>query len=323
MTIRARLLLLLLPPMAAFLILASFFFYFDLSKEILLIGSGAAILIVFGTVYLMADRISKPVMQLNKAALAIAAGDYEANIKVNGPKEIEELAQTLNTMSECLVEHMSRLRETSLVRERMHGEYECALILQHYMLQKVIEDFQHPNLNMRVVSAPLSSLQKGLFLLIDRENSDLSVTLLEAQEKGFGGLFKLNQCAHLPKKELHEISYAECKFSENCKKLKIRSDGLHTPLIWSIKSQQFVNGKRKEVELHNRDLVLLYDSSLIDYFGDEESIEKWMSRVLRNFAEEGLDSIQVMLANEFTFLAKKQYAKHDFKIICMQVRTGP
>ena len=69
------------------------------------------------TVFLIADRISKPVRQLNQAALEIAAGEYETNIDVKGPKEIVELAHTLNTMSECLVEHMSRLRESSLIRK--------------------------------------------------------------------------------------------------------------------------------------------------------------------------------------------------------------
>ena len=101
------------------------------------------LLLVVGIVFIIADHISKPVRQLNRAALEIAAGDYEANIRVEGPKEIMELAHTLNTMSQCLVEHMSRLKESSLIRERMYGEYECSLLLQYYMLQHVIEDFSH------------------------------------------------------------------------------------------------------------------------------------------------------------------------------------
>jgi HAMP domain-containing protein len=189
MTIRTRLLILLLPTLTALLILDSLFVYFHWSREVLLIGSFMTFLLVIGTVFIIADRISKPVRQLNRAALAIAAGNYEANIQVEGPKEIMELAHTLNTMGQCLVEHISRLKESSLIRERMYGEYECSLLLQYYMLQKVIEDFSNPHLSVRLVSIPQSPLQKGLFLKMDRlSESELTLTLFESQEQGFAGL---------------------------------------------------------------------------------------------------------------------------------------
>lgn len=321
MTIRSRLLLLTFPPLIAFLILASFFYYFNLSREILLIGSCATLLLVIGIVFLMADRISKPVRQLNQAALEIAAGDYAANIEVDGPKEIVELAHTLNTMSECLVENMSRLRESSLIRERMHGELECALLLQHYMLQKVIEDFHHPHITVRSISIPLSPLQKGLFLMIDPGADDLTVTLIEAQEIGFPGLFKLNQFGHTPKGEFKEMPYVRCQFVEDYNFMRYKTHELHPPLVWSVKGQQFIKGSRHEIPLQNRDMIFLYNSSLIEHFETADDIQNWFSRVLRHFAEDGLDSIQLMLTNELTFLAKKHHAKHNIKIICFQKRT--
>lgn len=323
MTIRARLLLLLLPPLTAFLILIAFFFYFNWSREILLAGSCITLLLVIGTVFIIADRISKPVRQLNQAALEIAAGDYEANIRVEGPKEIVELAQTLNTMSQCLVEHMSRLRESSLIRERMYGEYECALLLQHYMLQKVIEDFHHSHIRMRLISIPLSPLQKGLFLTIDRSPSnDLTLTLLEAQDQGFPGLFQLNQWAHLPKGELRNKAFIECQFVDHYKVLRYHHHSLFPPLVWSIKSQQFIKGDHQQIPLQNRDMVFLYSSSLIEQFETKQAIEAWLARVLRHFAEDGLDTIHTMLTNELTFLAKKLHAKRNFKIIALQLNLN-
>ena len=201
MTIRSRLLILLLPTLIAFVILISFFSHFNSSREIMFAGSFLTLLLVTMAVFLIADKISKPVRQLNQAALEIAAGDYEANIEVEGPKEIVELAQNLNTMSQCLVEHMSRLKESSMIRERMYGEYECALLLQHYMLQKVIDDYtldpafqedKHlPPLRMLLISIPLSPLQKGLLLNISHLSAGTSLALLEASEPGFSGLFQL------------------------------------------------------------------------------------------------------------------------------------
>lgn len=323
MTIRSRLLLLLLPPLTAFLILASFFFYFNWSREFLLIGSCITLLLVIGTVFVIADRISKPVRQLNQAALGIAAGDYEANIQVEGPKEIRELAHTLNTMSQCLVEHMSRLRESSLIRERMYGEYECALLLQHYMLQKVIEDFQHTQISLRLISVPLSPLQQGLFLKIERPTAtDLTLTLFEAQEPGFAGLFHLNQWAHLSREDFKDKAFIECQFIDQYRLLRYHAHTLFPPLVWSMEAQQFIKNDRHQIPLRNRDMVFLYNSSLIDHFQTEEAIEIWFARVLRHFAEDGLDIIHIMLTNELTFLAKKQHAKHNFKIISLQVKIN-
>lgn len=324
MTIRSRLLFLLLPPLTAFLILASFFFYFNWSREILLVGSCLTLLLVIGTVFIIADRISKPVRQLNRAALEIAAGDYEANIQVKGPKEITELAQTLNTMNQCLLEHISRLRESSLIRERMYGEYECALLLQYYMLQKVIKDFNHAHISMRLISLPLSPLQKGLFLIVDNPpaSGHLTFTLLEAQEQGFPGLFQLNQYTYLSKEDLKDKAFIECQFIDQYRLLRYHSHTLFPPLVWSIQDQQFIKGHRQEIPLQNRDMIFLYNSSLIEHFETEEVIEEWFARVLRHFAEDGLETIHVMLTNELTFLAKKQHAKHHFKIISLQVKIN-
>lgn len=323
MTIRSRLLLLLLPPLTAFLILASFFFYFNWSREILLIGSCVTLLLVIGTVFLIADRISKPVRQLNQAALKIAAGDYEANIQVEGPKEIVELAQTLNTMSHCLMEHMSRLRESSLIRQRMYGEYECALLLQHYMLEKVIEDFNHLHINLRLISVPLSPLQKGLFLKIERPLScDLMLTLLEAQEQGFAGLFQLNQWAYLPNKEFKDKPFIECQFVDQYHLLRYDTHTLFPPLVWSLKTQEFKQSSHQEIPLQNRDMVFLYNSSLIEQFETQEAIKVWFAKVLRHFAEDGLETIHIMLMNELNFLAKKHHVKHNFKIIGLQIKIN-
>lgn len=331
MTIRTRLLLLLLPPLTASLILDSLFVYFHWSREILLMGSFMTFLLVIGTVFLIADRISKPVRKLNRAALEIAAGDYEANIRVEGPKEIMELAHTLNTMSQCLVEHMSRLKESSLIRERMYGEYECSLLLQYYMLQKIIEDFSNPHLSLRLISIPQSPLKKGLFLKIDRLpqgaeagnkalHCDLRLTLLESQEQGFAALFQLNQWAYLPKEKFQDKAYIECQFVDQYRLLRYHAHKLFPPLVWSIKNQQFIKNDRQEIPLESLDMVFLYNSSVLDHFETRETIEEWLAKVLRHFAEDGLDTIYVMLTNELTFLAKKQHVKHNFKIIGLQIK---
>ncbi|EKE08475.1 MAG: hypothetical protein ACD_17C00149G0003, partial [uncultured bacterium] len=96
---------------------------FHESLYLILICAGVTILIVVATLFVIANKISIPVARLNNSALAIAAGQYGESIPVRGPKEIVELANTLNTMSECLHENINRLKDNSFLRERMYGEY--------------------------------------------------------------------------------------------------------------------------------------------------------------------------------------------------------
>ena len=325
MTIRTRLLFLLLPSLTLFVFFNSLFFYFQWSREFLLMGSCVILTLLTGTVVIIAERISQPVRQLNQRALDIAAGNYEANIQVEGPREITELAHTLNTMNQCLVEHMSRLKESSLIRERMYGEYECSLLLQYYMLQKVIEDFRDPRLNLRLISLPHSPLHKGLLLKIDQSIHDqLNVTLLEASDSGFAGLFELNHWTHLSKDEFKNKSFIECKFIDGYRQLRYDAKELFPPLIWSVKDRCFIKHQKNhasDISLEDLDMVFLYNSSIIEHFEKEELIEEWFAKVLRHFAEAGLDTIHMMLTNELMFLAKKQHIKHSFKIIGIQKQT--
>ncbi len=322
MTIRSRLLLLLLPTLIAFSLLISFFFSFNWSREIVLLGSFMTFLLITVAVYFIADRISEPVRQLNQAAMEIAAGDYEANIQIKGPKEVVELAHTLKTMSECLVEHMSRLRESSLLRERMVGEYECALLLQDYMLQKVINEFNDPAIRMGLISVPLSPHQKGLLLNIDRiETKELSFNLLEAPEPGFSGLFQLNQWVHLPKSELKDKTFIGWHLTPDHSVLHWEAHDLFPPLVWSIKSQQFIKGRDKNIPLHMNDMIFIFNSSIIEQFKTETVIEAWLGKVLRHFSEDGMEMVHTMLTNELTFLAKKQHSKHNYNIITLQLTS--
>ena len=319
MTIRARLLLLLVPPLTAFFIFASLFFYFNLSKEILLLASSTTLLLVIGAVFLIADRISKPVRQLNHAAIKIAAGDYATNIQVRGPKEIVELAHTFNTMSQCLIEHMSRLRESSLIRERMYGEYECAQLLQYYMLNKGVDEFEHPQLNIELIAPPLSLKQKGLLLTIDHSIANCPIfTFLEAEEPGFLGLFTLNQAIHLSLKEKAEKNFLACRFSLEEKTLFYDSHNLFPPLVWSMRAQTFIKGSQRQIPLYDHSLIFMYNSGLIEQFPKEAEIEQWLARILRHFATDGISKIQQMVTNELSFLAKKQQANLNYKLLCIE-----
>jgi HAMP domain-containing protein len=293
-----------------------------LNRALLLIIIGALTTLGFIaiTIFLIAENISRPMRRLNQAALAIAAGDYEANIPPEGPKEITELANTLNTMSECLNEHIIRLKNSSLVRERMHGEYECTLLLQHYMLQKNIEDFNNPNVRLLITSFPENLVKEGVLLTCKSDDEHpLILTFLEAKETGFIGLFTLNQRTGLPIDEDHDSHFIETFFSQDYRSMTFRYATLPPPFVWSFQEHQFVPTTQQKVELHHNDMIFLGNSSLLDVFGSAEKIQVWLGRILRHFANDGLEIIQVMIANELKFLNKKQLFKQNIHIVGLQM----
>jgi HAMP domain-containing protein len=291
-----------------------------LSNTVLIIVLGAlgTLLLLIITLFIIANLISKPVQALNKAALGIAAGDYESNIQLDGPREIVELANTLNTMSECLVENIDRLKEGSLVRERMYGEYECSLLLQHYMLQKVVDEFTNPHVRIRLISSSASKNQNGLLLQIEQDK-DLRLSLIEAKNVGFAGLYDLNKKASLSIEELSDEYYIDCKLTDNYKKMHCDIHEMSSPLVWSVESNNYIQPKNQDYSLQNQDMIFLFNSGLVELFGTEAKVAAWFSKVLRHFAQDGLETIQIMLSNELDFISKKHGLKRNYQIISLQI----
>ncbi len=293
-----------------------------LSNAILVIvlgGIGTLFLLII-TLFIIANLISKPVQALNKAALNIAAGDYESNIKLDGPREIVELANTLNTMSECLVENIDRLKESSLARERMYGEYECSLLLQHYMLQKIVDDFTDPYVRIRLISSNAAKNQNGLLLQI-HQNGGLGLTLVEAKNAGFAGLFDLNKKASLPVDELGDENYIDCILKSDYKTMSCRIHDMSAPLVWSVDKNNYILPQNNDYSLQNQDMIFMFNTGLVDLFGTEIKVAAWFSKVLRHFAQDGLETIQIMLSNELDFISKKQGLKRNYQIISLQITT--
>lgn len=316
MTIRARLFILLIPTFAAFFLLTFLLYYFNSFREWLIFDSCITVLIIVGTVFLITQLITKPIKHLNQAAMKIAAGDYETHLIGEGPREIVELSNTFNTMSECLVENISRLKESSRMRERMYGEYECALLLQEYMLEKPIEHFSHPNLRLKLITSPSATLQKGLFLKIE---SPQKITLIEAIQEGFSGLFELNQCMHqtIPKLEAHP--YIQIEFDVNFTHLSYLARHFAPPLIWSLEDQSFMQPHDKIMNLRGPMLIFLIQNNLNHPCITMEELENWLSRTLSHFAKDGLNIVTQMITKELGFLANKHKNVNALKMIALEL----
>lgn len=320
MKIRTRLLLLIVPTVLAVIITISFFSLEVIDRkaheteEIILLGAAATIILIMIGVAFIAKNISHPVEQLKNAALTLAAGNYGKKIEVKGPQEITELANTLNIMSECLREHLQRLQESSLLREKMIGEVECVRILQSKLVQDIAESFSHPVFCMKSISISSKIPNKASVLEIT-ENREKSITLRfkESNLPGFEGIYELIQAKETVPYPKIELSLS----AENTHwQLNYRASFMPAPLIWSAKKSEIHYAKNGS-SIEANDFIILVNPSLNELIQGDDKVHHWFSRVFHHFAEEGIDACSQLLTNELAFLSKRHEPRTCLQAICI------
>jgi HAMP domain-containing protein len=324
MKIRTRLLLFLLPTHIGSIALVSMLLAylietkFQTSLFLILFSAGLTILVMVATLFMIANNISRPVQKLNNSALAIAAGHYGEPIQADGPREIAELANTLNTMSECLHENINRLKENSLVRERMYGEYECAMLLQHLMLQKNIDDCRSDAVAIKAITF-FSDNPRGLLLDFPKsERPDLfQIHLAEAQEEGFEGMYQLlTQYKYSKESQDHtSLTLDRLAATLHCKGAK--ESGL--PYLWSLCEQRFLPLTSIPVKVESGDLFFLCNDGLLHFYKDPQKITDLLAKVLKVFAQDGLETTASMLQKELAFATKRKDLAADIHLLCFQI----
>lgn len=288
MTIRSRLLLFLLPPITLLILLVTIFAYFDWYHSLLITAVVSAI-ILWIVLFFVAKKISQPVIELKDSALAIAAGNYNTHINVKGPKEIIELASTLNTMSACLKEQITQLQENAFAKELHLGEHECALLLKKYMVHKAIENVQDTPFTFHPLFIS-SNHPKGLLLNITENN----FYMYEASKTGFDGMFDLLTG---PKEDFASLHLQFDDLSFNC-------SGLFPPVFWP---------KNEKASY-----IFVYNKTFHDQFQNQKAIQDWFEKILHHFANDGLEAVSSMLEKELLFFSRKRNIDEDLNIICMK-----
>jgi len=323
MTIRMRLLLWFLPMLVASVAIIMTFVYINDIYEIIIPKNAFSVIVVslviltflvIAAVFIMAHKISRPIQSLNQAALEIASGDYGQTIYVEGPREIQQLAQTLNTMSSCLEEQIHRLRESSLARERLYGEYECSLLLQHYMLQKVVDTFISSELTARLIKVTSATVSQGYFLKMVPNGKGCQFHIAEAKEKGFHGMYDLLQNQHQFEAHGYPTTIATLKNST----FSCSTHHMSPPIVWSTRRHALTLIDDKEIKIESGDFIFFYNKGFAKQFHQHQLIQSWFGKVLRHFAKQSFDSFTMILNNELNFLANKQHIPDDMYILCLR-----
>lgn len=280
---------------------------------IMIASSLVTILLVIGAVIFIANKIAQPVSQLKNAALALAAGDYEEKISVHGPKEIAELSNTFNTMRECLLDYINRLRDTSSQREKLYGEQECALLLQNRMLDGVIDRFEDKRISVKHLTASLTPLMHGLKLTLTSSPDKASLVLQESIEEGFEGVYSL---LNHPKDDLNAL---EMTLHFNQQIAEFRNQTMPRPLHWSTIQGKFAPDDDASIRFESGDFIFLFNQEVAVVFPHRQTVKDWISKVMRQFAKENLDLLSVMLTSELNFLMKKQHTPSNIHLFCIKV----
>ncbi len=366
MTIRSRLLLLLLPTIITLLILTGLLVYLSSHEAILgaiehrleslivtcgswvginasswfeqeasylavLIIIALAILsvtLILSNAFMIANNVSKPISQLKGAALTIAAGQYGERVTVNGPLEIIELANTFNTMSECLQEKVSHLQENSLLRERLFGEHECARLLQYHMLQNAVEKSAASLSDALCIVKAIhmhATQPHGVLLKIGNdEKKNFNISLSEVSEKGFLPMYQL--VADHEKTVVSEgvsslqLELKKQQKSEKCKLHYHVQGEASLPIVWSRSEKAIIKPQNAFYTLEEGDLFFLYNQGLTKVLVHPQRIQDWFTKVLRHFATDSLDTCATILNKNLMFLARQRHVDRDIHIVCFQVK---
>ena len=279
MTLRFWLFILLIPPL---------FLIFPLPMAL---KGGILLLWGFLALFVLIQKVITPVDQVKDAALNLASGHFEEIHDPHGPQEVREIATALQTLRECLMD------SPHPPSDKLYGEYECAELLQFEMLDKMIEKAP---LSYEMKKASLPSSHPKALRLIWQEGS---MEVLEAEEEGFQGTFKL----------LTDGSKKRIKvyLSEGYMEVS----GMPEPLLWS-------NLEKKLMPFHSPqkgDILILINSGLTKQLPHPQALKDWLTKILKHFAKDSLSLTAAMMQSELTFFAKKYLHHEDLHILLLQI----
>ncbi len=295
-----------------------------LSEGLLLIflTSGIIITSMIISLFIIANKITKPVQRLNNSALFLAAGQYGNKIEIKGPKEIAELSNTINILSECLYENINRLKENSIIKERMYGEYECSMLLQNHMLKQIIDENQSDSIAVNAINI-YSHSPKGFLLDFPKTETQrfLQIRLVEAKDEGFDGMYELLTNYKLFKEHqtnLEKFSTLNFNIDKKLNIMYLKANIFNYPFIWSTKQNKFIDIKRCRAVLSPGDLFFVFNHGFYNLFLDKEIIKDFLYKIMRFFAQDGLETVVSMLKKELLFVTKKNQLNEDIHLLCFQ-----
>jgi sigma-B regulation protein RsbU (phosphoserine phosphatase) len=107
----------------------------------IILTSAGIIVVVAGIAYLLARRITRPIIALNRGVQVIGQGNLDHRLVVTTGDEVQDLAEAFNKMVENLKVYIRDLQETTSAKERIESELRVATEIQASMLPRLFPPF--------------------------------------------------------------------------------------------------------------------------------------------------------------------------------------
>ena len=263
-----------------------------------LISASVSFLLLCFVLFFVAHNITHPIKTIKNAALTIAGGNYEIDVKPSGALEIIELANTLNTMSACLKEKMEQIKQSSMLKEQMYGEKECAALFQERMLENAIDKSPKPLEKMSLYA----NIPSACYLEIGKDY----FCFLQSKQRGFAAMIDLIQDKG---KDCPSLRLEIGKDFLNAKVFQMPH-----PLIWKAKHASLHAFEQTSIE--KGDFIIFYSNSLGKIFKSSYIVES-LEQVLCHFSNEGARVCLEMLEKKWSFDLKKQNHEEDLHLFCL------
>lgn len=118
------------------------------------------LILVISIVYIYSRQITKPLLQMRKAAKSIANQDFDKELSINSKDELQDLAESLNYISSNLKSNISELKEAN---KKLKEEYEERLEIeknQNFLLINISHDLKTP---LTIIKGYLKAIKDGIY----------------------------------------------------------------------------------------------------------------------------------------------------------------
>ncbi|WP_051608610.1 SpoIIE family protein phosphatase [Selenomonas sp. FC4001] len=144
---------------------------------------------------LMAGRLTRPIRQLEGGVREIAAGNFDKKLQISTGDEIENLAESVNSMSDDLKLYTENLAQVAAEKERSRTELEVAAQIQQDMLPGTRQPFpERQEFSIYALMQPARDVGGDFYDFYIVQDNYLVVTIADVSGKGVPAALFMAKC---------------------------------------------------------------------------------------------------------------------------------
>ncbi|WP_297964515.1 SpoIIE family protein phosphatase [uncultured Anaerovibrio sp.] len=158
-------------------------FFKDLLKFIVIL-----MIIIWSLVYCsrrLAQQLVKPITVLNDGVMEIAKGNLDRRLTINTGDELEELAKSVNNMTDDLKSYMNDVTQATAEKERIATELSLAQSIQEGMLPNIFPKFSgNPHYELYATMDAAKEVGGDFYDFYNIDEQHVALTIADVSGKG-------------------------------------------------------------------------------------------------------------------------------------------